>query len=360
MKTVIRNWYTPATEEYCNTLVVDRETGHYYLFDSDGMYTDISKGAPSIDKKPYISLERLGSYTYEITFDKIPTYRPQAIEYSACSSFVKDGKLYRNFDWHYDEAPTFVVKCKGFTGIANGDKLVDEELNDDGALGQLPYRIVDGYNDNGIMMSTHVLFNDWNWKGCGAKNIPLQKLPYLVLTSVKSMDSIATDLQSIISNLAGLAGDYLLQLVITDGVTTYALMPPTNATGSYELVNISANPKLTNFRWVANETVERNGSYMQTRPTGVERWNDMSEDMKELRFTKAYETNARLSEFIGINSTTKASDDSALQPIYESAHNMYLHRTRNGELWQTVHSVVYSKHGMEHLYTQENWDIDYR
>ena len=97
---------------------------------------------------------------------------------------------------------------------------------------------------------------------------------------------------------------------------------------------------------------------MQTRPTGVERWNEMTEDMSELRFTKAYESNARLSEFIGINRTTKSSPDSSLQTIYTTAHGKYLNRTRNGELWQTVHSVVYSKHGMEHLYTQENWDVD--
>lgn len=351
--------FPPLNGKYKNVILRYEKNGAVYLYSSDGIPTKLTY-EESIEalKKPYISLRRLGSYTYEITFDEMPEYRPSNIIAGSCSSFVKDGKLYRNFDWHYDEAPTFIVKCKGFTGIANGDKLVDSELNDDIALSQLPYRIVDGYNDNGIMMSTHVLYNDWGWNGVGDKSIALQRLPYTVLKKVKSMATINEDLASTISNLAGLESEYLLQLVITDGETTYALLPPQSSTGAYELVDITSNPKLTNFRWVANKTVERGADYMQTRPTGVERWNEMTEDMSELRFTKAYESNARLSEFIGINGTTKASPDSDLQSIYNLAHGKYLNRTRNGELWQTVHSVVYSKHGMEHLYTQENWDVD--
>lgn len=352
--------YPPLIGKYKNVLLHYEANNASYLYSSDGIPTKLTDTSviPEVKDKPYASLRRLGSYTYEITFDKLPDYKPSEINASGCSSFVKDGKLYRNFDWHYDEAPTFVVKAKGFTGIANGDKLVDSKLNDE-LLAQLPYRIVDGYNDNGIMMSTHVLYNDWGWDGCGSKSNPLQMLPYLVLNKVKSMATIANDLASVISNLSGLKSEYLLQLVITDGTTTYALMPPASASGNYVLTDISANPKLTNFRWVSNETVERGAAYMQNRPTGVERWNEMSEDMKELRFTKAYESNARLSEFIGINGTTKSASDSTLQSIYNTAHSKYLNRTRNGELWQTVHSVVYSKHGMEHLYTQENWDVDY-
>lgn len=313
-------------------------------------------------KKDYISLERLDEYVYEITFDNIPEYIPSDIQNSGCSSYVYGGKLYRNFDWHYDESPTFIVKCKEFTGVANGDKLVDGNLDED-ILGQLPYRIVDGVNNNGIMMSTHVLYNDWNWKGCGSKTYPLQKLPYLIMTNVKSMTTINTDLGNIISNLsiseALENSEYLMQFVITDGTMTYVLVPPTDATGSYELINATGNPKLTNFRWVGNNQVERNGTYMQNRPTGIERWNLMSTNFKELRFTKAYESADRLSEFIGINGTTKASDDSALTAIYDIAHTKYLGRERNGELWQTVHSAVYTSNGLEHLYVQENWDKDY-
>lgn len=42
MKTVIRNNYTPAALDYCNTLVVDEEEGAVYLFDTDGVFTRIT------------------------------------------------------------------------------------------------------------------------------------------------------------------------------------------------------------------------------------------------------------------------------------------------------------------------------
>ena len=39
MKTVIRNSYKPKLGDYCNTLVVDKETRKRYLFDRDGVWT---------------------------------------------------------------------------------------------------------------------------------------------------------------------------------------------------------------------------------------------------------------------------------------------------------------------------------
>lgn len=81
--------------------------------------------------------------------------------------------------------------------------------------------------------------------------------------------------------------------------------------------------------------------------------------LEDLRFTKAYEAPTRLSEFIGIDGTTKDSTDAELEAIYELARAKYLTRTRNGELWQTVHSVIYSEKGIEHLWTQEDWNKDY-
>ena len=54
---------------------------------------------PSGEEKPYVSLERLGEYLFKITFDEIPEYTPvNNFSAGACSSFVRDGKLYRNYD----------------------------------------------------------------------------------------------------------------------------------------------------------------------------------------------------------------------------------------------------------------------
>ena len=68
MKTVLRNSYTPQTGDYCNTIVVDEETGTQYIFDSDGVFTTYTskqqEGAPIfyVDSKAAAALNDAKSY----------------------------------------------------------------------------------------------------------------------------------------------------------------------------------------------------------------------------------------------------------------------------------------------------------
>lgn len=310
---------------------------------------------------PYLSLERRGDYLYRVTFDTIPADNGASpIAGGACTSYVKDGKLYRNFDWNYNNAAEFEVICKGFRGIALIDGLTDGSL-DDALIGQLPYHLADGRNDYGIMVSEHVLYNDWNWTGNGST--PMHKIPYILLSQIQTLEDFPEQIAELLDDLyvpQVLAdAEYLLHYIVTDRTTTYCIMPPESSSGSYVCVDITENPKLANFRWVSDETVNRED--LQDRPTGVERWNLIGGDtsISDLRFTKAYEEPTRLSEFIGINGTTKDSTDAELTAIYDLAHAAYLTRTRDGSTWQTMHSVVYSASGMEHLWVQEDWKRDY-
>ena len=305
----------------------------------------------------YASMERLRAYLYKVTFDSIPQDDggDNPVAGGGCSAYVKDGKLYRNYDFKYDNAASFIVRTRDFEGMSMITGLDDGAL-DAGLIAQLPYRVVDGINNHGIMVSTHILFNDWEWKGAGDRSISLTRLPYHVLSRVKSMATIAADLADVLGNLyvTGAMGDYLLQLLITDGTTTYALIPPTSDNQSYELANATAHPKMSNFRYVSRAEAAREDMDLQTRPTGIERFNAMPCPLADLRFTKAYESDERLSEFIGIGGTTKESTDEDLEAIYNLARAAYLDRTRDGQTWQTMHSVVYGNR-MERLYIQENW-----
>ena len=78
-----------------------------------------------------------------------------------------------------------------------------------GDLGQLPYHVVDGVNKDGIMISTHVLFNDFNFTGSGDESNPIELIPFHVLNY--GLD----DLEDYISNLyvspTIQASGYLLQ-----------------------------------------------------------------------------------------------------------------------------------------------------
>ncbi len=310
----------------------------------------------TLKERPYISLERLREYLYRVTFDSVPQDNGgSGFVAGACSSYVKDGKLYRNLDFKYDNAASFIVRTKDFEGMSFTTGLNDGELDAD-LVGQLPYHVVDGINKYGIKVSTHILFNDWQYTGAGAKAVDLTRLPYLVLTNVKSMETLETDLAGVLGNLKVPAsmGEYLIQVLVTDGEATNVILPPNEDGDPYDIRDISGNARLTNFRWIDRETVERSDSSLQTRPTGIERFNAMPCALEDLRFTKAYESPDRLSEFIGINGTTKDSTDEELEAVYELARAKYLTRSRNGETWQTMHSVVYGDK-MEELYIQEDW-----
>ena len=318
-------------------------------------------GATAQQPHPYTSLERLASHLFRISFAALPPEGGADSVPGACTSFVRDGKLFRNLDWNYDDAPSFILRCPGFEGMSFLSGITDSNIPDDLAA-QLPYHLVDGCNEHGIRVSAHVLYNDWGWHGSGAQNIPLYKLPFLVLTTLTSLDNIEEDLADILGNLVTTPAfdnaEYLLQVLVTDGTNSYVLTPPITD-GAYEVVNISGNPKLTNFRWVPDATVIRTS--LQTRPTGVERWNaiDAQTKLQDMRFTLAYESDDRLSEFIGLRGTTKYSTDAELEEIYQAARALYLTRTRDGRTWQTMHSAVYSANGLEELYIQEDWNRNF-
>lgn len=308
-------------------------------------------------KHPYLSLERLCPYLYKVTFDSLPQDNGgDNPVIGGCSSYVANGKLYRNLDWGYDNTAEFRVITKDFEGMSFITGLNDGALDE--RVAQLPYRVCDGVNNYGIKVSTHVLFNDWSWTGTGDKSINITRLPFLVLSRVKSMATLAQDLNGVLDNLYAPEGllsmGYLIQFVVTDGQTTYAIIPPTSEGESYEVMDITECPKLTNFRPVGRETVSRTDADMQDRPTGVERYNMMPCPLEDLRFTLAYEEPDRLSEFIGLRGTDKDSTDAQLEAIYDDARALYLSRERDGQTWQTMHSVVYGNK-METLYVQEDF-----
>ncbi len=306
------------------------------------------------------AVERLGNYLYKATYESIPEYRELDLPIGGgCTSFVRDGRLHRNLDWNYDETNEFEVVTKDFVGMAFLGGITDDNMDYD-LIGQLPYHVNDGVNEHGIMVSSHVLFNDFDHAYTGGTSVT--KLPYIILSTLESMDDI-DELREVLDDIripSALADNgYLMQFLVTDGETTYAITPSDNG---YELADISTLPKLANFKWVDKPTLQRNDSALQLRPTGVERWNliESGAELADLRFTKCYEQPTRLSEFVGIGDTTKDSTDAELTDIYNRAHAAYLTRKRDGQLWHTMHSVVYGANGIEHLWCQENWNKDFK
>ena len=68
MKTVLRNSYTPKLGDYCNTLVIDKETGNQYLFDADGVWTLISTDEEGIVAE---AVAQANAYTDDVAEGKV-------------------------------------------------------------------------------------------------------------------------------------------------------------------------------------------------------------------------------------------------------------------------------------------------
>lgn len=69
MRTVIRNSYAPDIGDYCNTIVVDKDKGVQYIFDSDGVFSTYTskqqEGAPMfyVDSSVNAAKNEMKSYT---------------------------------------------------------------------------------------------------------------------------------------------------------------------------------------------------------------------------------------------------------------------------------------------------------
>lgn len=68
MKTRIRNSYTPKLGDYCNTFVIDKETGNQYLFDADGVWTLISTDKEGIVTE---AVAQANAYTDDVAEGKV-------------------------------------------------------------------------------------------------------------------------------------------------------------------------------------------------------------------------------------------------------------------------------------------------
>lgn len=348
-------------QQYLKSITKNEDAKTITIKDENDTETTFEYGADL----PFLSCERLGAYLFKITFDDVPEYVPtDNFAIGGCSAFVRGGKMYRNFDLTYDEVAEFWVKTKEFEGIARIDGVDDGDLNFN-LLGQTPYCLADGVNNSGIMVSEHVLFNDFGFAGTGTKENDMTLLPYTILKKAISINDLNTnaEISDFLANMnippALAEKGYILQYLVSDGSITFAITPKSDGS-AYELVDISTLPKITNFKWLNKATLERNDSDLQTHPTGVERWNEIDADttLADLRFTKCYESPTRLSEFIGESGTTKDSTDEELTAIYDTARAAYLTRTRNGQTWQTCHSIIYGD-GIESLFVQENYEHDY-
>lgn len=321
------------------------------------------------DNLPFTYLKQRGDYLYEIQFDSIPNINNNIpATFGACSTFAKDNKVYRNLDFNYTENASFIVHTPKFKGMSFVDGLHNGKFQDwdMDKVAQLPNRLVDGINDAGLVVTTHLVFNDNLYTSyVGDNAIPIYQIPSLLLsncndiTNVRNWITLYGSKISIPESMQ--QNEYTLIFFIKFKDEVYSLQP---INGSYGLFDLSTQtiPKLTNFVSLGTDNISKSTFNLQNRPTGLERYNliNSGATLEDLRFTKAYENPDRLSEFIGIDGTTKDSSDNWLTSIYEEAKAIYDIRNRDGQTWQTMHSVIYDLTDKTMIVcVQEDWTKEY-
>ena len=119
MKTRIRDSYVPKLGDYCNTLVIDKETNNQYLFDADGVWTLISTDEEGIIVE---AVAQANAYTDDVAEGKVDKEEGKGLSENDFTNGYK-GKL----DGIEDGAQVNVIEVVKRNGVALPvtDKAVD-------------------------------------------------------------------------------------------------------------------------------------------------------------------------------------------------------------------------------------------
>lgn len=339
---------------------------------------------------------KLDNYLYSINYNKQQIDYQYALDYfknhyfdvdlGACSTVYKDRLLGRNYDWYYSETASFVVKKeasnKNFAsiGMASGSLGLTPEFIEsrqwDDYYKILPYYLLDGINEYGLVASMNVVPSGDKGLTTGTHpelegdSICLLMLPSYVLDHFKTADEAI----SWIVNEAKLyapkkeSGREELHFIIADKTNSYIVEFINNEAK----ITTSDKPYITNFyldniSYNDDNTVNLNS--VTPYGNGIERYNlitdkynqidstlSMLQLMTELNYTHAYRTfplddwwktdfaDAYADKgypFPNLTVTSPAIDyvNCGLVNWITTAFN---NRTRDGQsTWQTVHTAVY-------------------
>lgn len=87
MKTRIRDSYVPKLGDYCNTLVIDKETDNQYLFDADGVWTLISTDEEGIVVE---AVAQANAYTDDVAEGKVDKEEGKGLSENDFTNGYKD------------------------------------------------------------------------------------------------------------------------------------------------------------------------------------------------------------------------------------------------------------------------------
>lgn len=390
----------------------------------------------------YSHMRKISDYLFECWYDNI-NYGLANDYYKRTGYFPTGGcsglgakssngsYLGRNFDWFYNHEAEFIIHVPAITvspdgvntqtvrhasiGTSSGNTITEQNadaMKPDEFYSILPFVILDGVNDAGVMASCNVVPK---YEETGKKNTVVQPLlsskielnAGMIIRYIMDNFDNATDAVEFIRDYATIVFPkriidmgFELHFLVKDNDNNYILefennhtviincndMPApimTNFHINHVVYNGSGNPLYTPFTQDASHNAMITNN-IEAYGSGLERFNtiyngylnlgdsfndeDISNIMKSVFFTKAYPSSSSpasppwYTEMVG-HDLNCASEPSDFAEIMVRESQDFLNRNRDtGTTWQTCHSstYIYSPEfkGVK-VYSQENTNNHY-
>lgn len=324
----------------------------------------------------------------------------------ACSSYTTSKFHARNYDWYYDEKPTFVVRTRGgitkdgrriysSLGVAAGQKSYTELqlFNDPDTYKHVPFLLLDGVNEKGLSCSINcispepdlVTRTDINTH-TGEDRVCLTMIVKYILDNCATVNEAQTLLESINLYSPYKNNEYEeihISVREADGegkiFEWYNNVLSSNAP-SFILTNFYVTKASYDSTWKVVTGIDSDLYINNPHAWGIERYNiirskinvfqlNNAEDAlnvftNDLKYTNTYTNTENIwySEFNGIypeGELTVASIPRDYTTALTYARNAYSNRERgDGNTWQTVHTSVYDFNSNKLVIKIQEGDVD--
>ena len=337
--------------------------------------------------KMYSEPVKLANYLHEMTFDDYRDDKDWATikddKAFGCSS-VRNGNFYgRNFDFIFNDTPTFVVHTKAkegrhaSVGVAIHFGLREKDLIDgkyDKQLELIPNLTLDGINDAGVICSHNVVamadVEEVTGTNPNGKDLHMLFIPRFVLDNASSADEAVELIKSrnIVGNLNGIV---YLHIMIADKDKTYIVEFIDNKVRAVEkkgidqvMTNFHCNlPKYPEY----TDGIERYDILQKNYDMG-NTFEGMFQLMQKVKFSDAYRLTTHphwyTDKGFPLSVIYKPGFFKEYQETYKKECADYWN-TRNNDLrseanpsyWLTVHNSTYDmEKKMFRIVVQENYD----
>lgn len=363
------------------------------------MFVETDNEKRLVEQESKSKLTKYSDFLYRLDYKKLnyafgrkyieEKFKPSV---AGCTSVRNGNMIGRNLDWYYTWQADVVIKVEHTedhfksTGVVSAVSEITKTFMESEAYlsveEALPFLIVDGMNEKGVFVSTHVVHLE---KGKTFGTIPtieeretlcMSMLPRYVLDKFATADEAIDYLRKYVSIYGnkklwemGMEAHYL----IADKTKTYVIEFVNNQ------MNVLPYNYLTNF-YLVDTVLNQNGkvytpetqdsthnamitNHITELGMGLERWNlivdeyhkagtdhGMTELMKDkLNYNRSYtnSTNKWFTEFTGENSQGYLTVKSSVEEydyIMRAASERFKYRSRDmglNSVWHTTHTSIY-------------------